>query len=306
MNNTISKGIEKIKLDQLLQQNFPLAHLSTYQTGGEADYFASPKNLFELKALIKWAKEQNLPITTLGGGSNVLIADDGVEGLVISTLSLTAFHIRGLIFCVQSGLLLDTAINIAIENSLSGLELLGGLPGTVGGGIWGNAEAHNLAISDLIEWVDYLDEDGNLLRLNAYDKNFSYKKSPFMDKFSFIYEIAFRLIPNKNTSEARLQKEKSRTKRIAAGQFDWPSSGCFFKNPKGISVGKLIDEANLKNLNYNGAYVSSHHGNFIVKKSEKTKSSDIFYLSQIVAQKIEESYNLNLMREVILIGRWNI
>ena len=304
MSTTIRNADEKINIDHLTQKRVPLAPLCSYGTGGEADLFAAPKNLDELRSLVRWARGERLPITVLAGGTNVLVSDEGVEGLVLSMNSLVEHHVRGCIFCTQGGLSLDTAINVAIEHSLSGLEPLGGLPGSVGGAVWGNAGSGGLWISEMIEWVDYLDEEGELFRLHAMDHGFSYKNSPFKGTTHIIYEIAFRLIPNKNTSQARLRKEESRTERMESGQFDFPSAGCVFKNPRGMSAGKLIDDAGLKGLSVGGASVSEHHANFIVNSSRTASSRDILELSSIVAQEIEKRNGTLLEREIILIGRW--
>jgi UDP-N-acetylmuramate dehydrogenase len=302
---TIRNADEKINIDRLVTRDVPLAPLSTYGTGGSADFLASPRDLAQLRAVIRWAAGKQLPVTVLAGGSNVLISDDGVEGLVISTGNLNAHHVRGCIFCAQSGLMLDTAINVAIEHSLSGLEPLGGLPGSVGGAVWGNAGSGGLWISELIEWVDYLDEEGELVRFQGMDNGFSYKRSPFMGKNWILFEIAFRLTPNKNTSDARLRKEQSRSSRLESGQFDYPSAGCVFKNPRGISAGKLIDDAGLKGFSVGGAAVSEHHANFIVRTSGEATSSDIYELSTIIAHEVKRKYQTDLEREIILIGRWN-
>jgi UDP-N-acetylmuramate dehydrogenase len=304
VDTTIRNAGEKINIDDLVRRQVPLAPMCSYKTGGTADFLAQPRNLDELRALVGWAHGKRLPVTILAGGSNVLISDDGVEGLVICTTSMDQHHVRGCIFCTQSGLVLDTAINVAIEHSLSGLEPLGGLPGTVGGAVWGNAGSGGVWISELVEWIDWLDEDGQLRRMHALDNGFSYKCSPFMGKRQIIYEIAFRLIPNKNTSQARLRKEQSRTERMESGQFDFPSAGCVFKNPRGTSAGKLIDEAGLKGLEVGGAKVSDHHANFIVNSSGKATSSDILELSALVAREVSTHSGIDLEREIILIGRW--
>lgn len=306
MNTTIRNADEKINIDQLIHRNVALSPLSSFGTGGEADWLATPKNLPELRAIVGWAREKNLPVTILGGGSNVLISDDGVEGLVLLTSGLTSYHFRGSIFCTQAGLPLDTAINVAIEHSLSGLEPLGGLPGTVGGAVRGNAGAGGLWISELIEWIDYLDSEGNLARYHGIDNGFSYKHSPFTGTNRIIYEIAFRLVPNKNSSDARLKKEQSRTERLESGQFDFPSAGCIFKNPRGTSAGKLIDEAGLKGMAIGGAMVSENHANFIVNNERKATSNDIFELSTMVAHEVKKRFDIELEREIILLGRWNI
>ncbi len=292
-------------MEQLIHKNVALASLCSYGTGGSADYLAIPTNLKELQASLSWAHTRQLPITILGRGTNVLIADAGIEGLVVLTTRLDAHHARGCIFCTEGGLSLDTAINIAIEHSLSGLEPLGGLPGTVAGAVFGNAGANGRYIGDLIEWVEYIDAEGNLQRHHTVDGGFAYKHSPFSGTDAVIYEVAFRLIPNKDSSKARLIKEKSRTERLEKGQFDLPSAGCVFKNPKDISAGNLIEKAGLKGMSHNGAAISKNHANFIVNSSRRATSQDIFELSTTVQKEIQEKFGITLEREITLLGRWN-
>lgn len=304
MATTISNTPEKINIKDLIVAQQPLAALCTYKTGGNADFLASPTNLEHLQALLAFSRQNQLPITILGGGSNVLISDEGVPGLVILTHKLCSYHVRGTLFCAQSGLSLETAINASIENSLSGLETLGGLPGTLGGAVWGNASTHGLQLSQLIEWVDYLTPDGEIARIHRDDDRFAYKRSPFMGTKNIIYEVALRLIPNKNTSEARLHKEQSRKERMDSGQFDHPSAGCVFKNPRGKPAGMLIDEAGIKELSVGGASISSRHGNFIINTDGAATSKDILKLAELARKAVFDRFGIELEREIVLIGRW--
>jgi UDP-N-acetylmuramate dehydrogenase len=304
VNTTISNTYEKININDIIRRDVPMASLCTYHTGGKADMLASPASLGQIRAVLQYAMENNVKTTILGGGSNVLISDDGIEGLTILTSKLTSCHVRGTLFCAQTGLLLENAINVAIENSLSGLESLGGLPGTVGGAVWGNASTQGVMLSDLIEWVDYLEPDGSICRIHRYDQRFAYKQSPFMGSNYFIYEVVLRLLPNKNTSEARLQKEKSRRERLDSGQFDHPSAGCVFKNPRNKPAGMLIDEAGLKGRTVGGAKVSPSHGNFIINTEGKATSKDIRDLADIMQKEVMNRFGISLEREIVLIGRW--
>lgn len=304
MATTISNTTEKINIKDLILEHQPLASLCTYRTGGNADLLAIPTNLEQLKALLEYSRKNKVPITILGDGSNVLISDEGVAGLVILTKKLCSYHVRGTVFCAQSGLSLENAINASIENSLSGLETLGGLPGTIGGAVWGNASTHGVQLSNLIEWVDYLTPEGEIARIHREDDRFAYKRSPFMGTQNVIYEVALRLIPNKNTSEARLHKEQSRKERIDSGQFDHPSAGCVFKNPRGKPAGMLIDEAGLIGLKVGGAQISSWHGNFIINTDGLATSTDIFELAELARNAVYTHFGIELEREIVLIGRW--
>ena len=304
VNTTISNTHEKININAIIQRNVTLASLCTYRTGGKADILALPATLDQLREVRRYAAENQLKTTILGGGSNVLVSDDGIEGLTILTSRLAACHVRGTLFCAQAGLLLEKAINVSIENSLSGLEPLGGLPGTVGGAVWGNASTRGLMLSDLIEWVDYLENDGSICRIHRGDERFSYKKSPFMGTNHIIYEVVLRLLPNKNTSEARLWKEQSRRERLESGQFDHPSAGCVFKNPRDKPAGMLIDEAGLKGRKVGGAQVSPSHGNFIINTEGKATSKDIRDLALLMQEEVYNRFGIELEREIVFIGRW--
>ncbi len=304
MNTTIRNESEKINIKELIIPNAPLKPYTSYKCGGPADFLTIPKDLNEMRTIIAWANSKDIPITLLGAGSNILVSDDGVEGVVILTTSLNKFHIRGLLCVAMSGLNLDTLINIAIEHNLSGLEPLGGLPGTIGGAVWGNSGTHEITISTFIEWVDYLDSKGDLYRYYPINETTNYRTSYFKEHSYFIYEVALRLHFNKNSSLARLNKEKSRLERLQKGEYDLPSAGCMFKNPPGFFAGRLIEEAGCKNASLHGAMVSPHHANFIVKTKQETTSQDIYDLSEKVKEAVYENAKIELEREVTLIGRW--
>ena len=304
VDTTIRNEVEKINIDAILIRDVPLAPLCSYRTGGDADLLGTPSNLSELRALLAYASEHGLSITLLGGGTNVLVSDRGVRGLTILTTRLHQVHVRGTLLCAQAGLSVDKTIQIAIEHSLCGLELLGGLPGTIGGAVRGNAGANGVWLSDFVEWVDYIDMDGTLGRVFRSEMDFSYKHSCFSSNNYVIYEVVLRLIPNKETSEAMRMREQSRRKRFVAGQFDYPSAGCMFKNPEGYSAGKLIDQAKLNTLTVGGAAVSHKHANFIINRSGDATSMDMYRLSQQIAEHVEKSEHIKLEREIQLIGQW--
>ena len=304
MNTTISNESEKINTEELIIPHAPLKPFTSYKCGGPADFLSIPTNLHELKGVIRWANSKEIPITVLGAGSNILVSDDGVEGLVILTHKLNKFHIRGLLYVADCGLNLDTLINVSIEHNLSGLEPLGGLPGTIGGAVWGNSGTNELTISSFIEWVDYLDNEGNLYRYYPLNETTNYRNSYFKEHGYIIYEVALRLHFNKNSSLARLKKERSRLERLQKGEYDLPSAGCMFKNPPGFFAGQLIEESGGKKRSLHGAMVSPHHANFIVKTKQETTSRDIYNLSEAIKKLVYEYAKIELEREVTLIGRW--
>ncbi|MFA6688478.1 MAG: UDP-N-acetylmuramate dehydrogenase [Sphaerochaetaceae bacterium] len=292
--------------EPLIERNVPLAEHTTFKCGGAADYAATPHSLQELRDALAFARMNELPVTVLGGGSNVLVSDRGVRGLVLFTRKLSSCHVRGELLCARCGLSLDKAINISIEHGLTGMELLGGIPGSVGGAVAGNTGVAGMQIGDLLEYVDYLTFDGAAHRLEVFPDMFPYRSSPFTGKNDrIIFEIGFRLAPTNQSSEARLRKEAARTRRKQAGQYDVPSAGCMFKNPSpAVSAGKLIDECDFKGKRLGGARVSPSHANFFLNPDHTATSRDIWMLSEQIRRAVLEKTGFALERELRLIGEW--
>ena len=305
MSINVRNSGEKINLEELLKANLPLASHSTIHTGGSADLAAFPADFEELRALLIYAEKNELPVTILGGCSNSLISDDGVAGLTIITTHLTRRHVQGEMFCVRCGLPLDRAIDLAIEDGLCGLELLGGIPGTVGGAIFGNSGANGVQISDLLYYVDYMTFDGKLHRMQTHADEFSYRHSPFKEKKdTIIYEAGFRLIPTIQTSEARKSKDEAKKKRKLSGQYDNPSLGCVFCNPAQGSAGELIEQCNLKGTTVGGASICHRHANIIINGKGKATSKDVYNLMLLTQEKVFKEKGILLKKEIQCIGRW--
>jgi UDP-N-acetylmuramate dehydrogenase len=305
MVTNVRNSGEKINLEDLLEHGVSLSGHTTIHTGGKADCVAYPNDFEELRALFSYASEQGLPVTVLGGGSNCLISDDGIEGLTIVTTHLTRLHILGELFCVRCGLSLDRAIDRAIEAGLSGLEKLGGIPGTVGGAIWGNSGTDEVQVSDLLYYVDYMTPDGKLHRMQTHADEFSYRRSPFTDHGEYVlYEAGFRLIPTTQTSDAQIRKEEAKKKRKLSGQYDNPSLGCVFKNPPDAHAGQLIETCGLKGAQVGGASVSQRHGNIIINSKGNATSRNVHDLVALVQKTVEQQTHIHLEPEIRLIGRW--
>ncbi len=289
----------------MLVANLPLAHHSSINTGGNADLAAYPTDFAELRALLAYAEKNAMPITVLGGMSNSLISDQGIAGLTIITTHLARRHVQGEMFCVRSGLALDRAIDFSLEAGLSGLELLGGIPGSVGGAIYGNAGANGMAIGTLLYYVDYMTFDGKLHRKQTHSDEFSYRYSPFTGrKDIIIYEAGFRLNPTLKTSEARKQKDEVKRKRKEKGHYDNPSLGSIFANPPGEYAGKLLEACEFRETSIGGAMISNRHCNFIVNSHGKATSSDVYALLCLMQKEVFNRTGIQLCPEIQLIGRW--
>ncbi|PIR88467.1 MAG: UDP-N-acetylenolpyruvoylglucosamine reductase [Candidatus Harrisonbacteria bacterium CG10_big_fil_rev_8_21_14_0_10_44_23] len=312
----------------MFEKDVDLKKLSNYKIGGKADYFASVGATEELIEVIKEAKEKNLDIFILGGGTNVLIGDDGFRGLVIKPnfLSLTN---DGDELKVGAGVTIKDLLNFCIDNSLSGLEWAGGLPGTVGGAIFGNAGAFGGEMKDNVAKVVSVNVDEGepkVLERNNEECKFGYRDSVFKKlaqtgKREIITEIEFDLeLGEKREIETKIQEKIDY--RQAKQPLEYPNIGSMFKNVKWdtlpeevqarflekkkndpfpvLPVAVLIDAAGLKGSKEGGAQVSEKHPNFIVNV-DSASSADVKALVDKVQNKIKAEFGVELDREVIFL-----
>jgi len=286
-----------------IKKDYPIGELTTFKIGGNAQYFCTPQNLTEVIESLQFTQDGNFPLYILGGGANILVADTGVEGLVLSTQKLDKVEIKDNLVSCECGILINDLNKILINSSLSGMEFSGGLPGSIGGAVFMNARCYGKEFSDIVESVVVLNENFKEEILTKKDLDYSYKNSVFMrrDKL-FIYKVNLKLeYGNKQEIEALYQKNA--VDRTQKGQFEYPSAGCAFKNDYsfGISTGKIIDELNLKGISIGGAEVYLKHGNFIINKNNAT-ASDVVKLIELVEKEVYEKKGIKLEREVRLIG----
>ncbi len=300
MASNVRNQSEKIKFAEV-----SLAPLSNIRCGGRAANLARPRSLEQLVASVKIANDEGLGLTILGGLTNSLISDRGIEGLTIHTIDLNRVRVQGNLLIAQCGVLMDTLIDYGIDRLLGGMERLGGLPGTVGGAIYGNSGANGLLCADLLYWVDCIDRQGNLIRLRAHPQEYSYRHSPFWGKDELvIYEAAFKLDPIIQTNEARRLKEQYKGERKAKGQYTYPSIGCIFRNPDGKSAGQIIDALGLKGAREGGAAISPHHANFIINVDGTATATDVAALIKRIKDEVSQKCSITLTEEIRLLGQW--
>lgn len=286
-----------------LRKDFPLDQLTSFRTGGKAEYLLSPSSVADLVRTLDICRELSMPATIAGAFTNCLVPDAGIRGAVITTTGVKGLVIKGDLVTAYAGERLDNLLNKTIEHHLTGLEELGGIPGTVGGATWGNAGANGKSIGTYFFYSDYINASGKFMRMPSFSDAFGYRRSPFAPG-DVIISTAFRLVPNYDTASAREKKEEYRRMRREGGQYDQPNAGCVFRNPgEGVSAGMLIDSCGLKGMSYGGAMVSHRHANFIVNADNAT-SSDIFALSEICREAVAAKYNITLEYELKFLGDW--
>jgi UDP-N-acetylmuramate dehydrogenase len=284
----------------------PLARFTTMRVGGPADLFVTAHNRMELRALVRFARTRGLPHVLLGRGSDVVISDRGVRGLVIQDRA-EGSRIDGDRYVAEAGVPMARAATETQKAGLSGLEFGLAIPGTVGGAVWANAGAHESDIATILESADVLLADGTEARLPAAELALAYRdsrlKHPGDGAAEIVLAATFRLLAA-SADEIKARLDDIRRWRQAHQPLGLPSAGSFFRNPTGDSAGRLIDEAGLKGLRLGGAVVSEKHANFIVNDG-KGSAADVRRLGDRVRDEVERRHGVRLEHEVIFVGDWS-
>jgi UDP-N-acetylmuramate dehydrogenase len=280
----------------------PLARFTTMRVGGPADLFATVHNIHELRAIVRFARSREVPLTLLGRGSDVVIADAGIRGLVVQNRA-EGSRTDGERYIAESGVPMARAATETQKAGLSGLEFGLAIPGTVGGSVWANAGAHESDVAAVIEWADVLLADGTESRLATADLGLSYRDSRFKERpGDVVLAAAFRLEPaDPPTIAGRL--DEIRRWRREHQPLGIPSAGSAFRNPTGDSAGRLIEDAGLKGLRIGGAAISEKHANFIVNDA-KGSATDVRALLDRARDEVARRTGIELVPEIVFLGDW--
>jgi len=283
-------------LEEIVETDYPLAKRTWYGLGGAADYFIRPKNVKQLKDVVRRCSKNNIPIYVMGFGSNLLISDKGLRGAVIKLEAeqFTQIEFDGEEVTAWAGAELSKLVLTCVEKGLSGIEALTGIPGSVGGAVKMNAGGSFGDFGSTVESVTLMDIDGNVFEKSKPELVFDYRRTNITAKFI----LSARLKLNESDSEQIMRTVKEIWIYKKNNQpLNTKNSGCIFKNPQGGSAGGLIDRAGLKGLKIGGAVVSEKHANFIIAE-KGCKSSDVIKLIETIKEKIKEQFNTELELEV--------
>ena len=280
----------------ILQHDKPLAPLTWMNLGGPAQFFLEPRDQAELQRVVVCCHENSIPVHVLGGGSNLLIRAEGVSGAVIrlANASFAELTVDGTTLRAGSGALLSQAISISVRAGLAGLEVLAGIPGTVGGALKGNAGGRAGEISETARSVTTMTAKGEIVTRSGDDLSFAYRSSNIAEPF--ILEGTFQLHPD-DPDDITTRMRKLWIMKKATQPLSDQSAGCIFKNPRGQSAGALIDQAGLKGTRLGGAEISDRHANFVVTH-DGCKSDDVLRLIDLVRSKIAEQFGVELELEI--------
>jgi UDP-N-acetylmuramate dehydrogenase len=295
-----------------VRENVGLARYTTFNIGGPAKYFFVAKTKQDLIKAIKIAKQNNLRFFILGGGSNLLVNDKGYDGLVINfQFSIFNFHGRpqadspkGCFSKINAGAgtLLSEVVQQSVENGLTGLEWAVGIPGTIGGAIYGNAggsiNGNRVSIGDFVESVEILDKNLKIKKYTKKQCKFAYRESIFKHNNEIILSVVLKLKKGNSEKNKEIIKQifKERTQKIPKGY----SAGCIFKNSDKYSAGYLIDECGLKGKKIGRAEISKKHSNFIINLGN-AQANDVLKLIKLVKQKVRQKFKISLEEEIQLI-----
>lgn len=279
----------------------PMAKHTSFRIGGPADLLAQPADEAELAALLQVASEHAVPVTLIGNGSNLLVRDKGIRGLVIKLGNLfSGVEVCGNTLTFGCGVSLAMASKKAASLSLSGLEFAVGIPGTIGGAVYMNAGAYDGEMAKVVTKVRVMDEQGKTSELAASELDFAYRHTALQNSGHIVTSVTVSLVPGDADAIAAKMADFSQ-RRISKQPLELPSAGSMFKRPPGYFAGTLIDQTGLKGYTVGGAQVSTKHAGFVVNIGGAT-ASDVLQLISDVQSKVFAAHGVHLEPEVLVLG----
>lgn len=304
-NSIETKGIYLPGTDCVIKSQVSLAAYTSYRVGGPAQWCVAPRNLEAMQASIQYAKIHELAVTILGSGSNLLVSDCGISGLVIVTRHLRHSH-----FDTQTGRLTVAAGEPipaiawqAAEQGWQGFEWAVGIPGTIGGAVVMNAGAHNSCIADILVSAEVILPNGTLETLSKEQLSYRYRTSNLQGSDRIVTQATFQLQPGADPAQVLAATKQHKQHRLNTQPYHLPSCGSVFRNPKPYAAGWLIEQTGLKGYQIGKAQVAQRHANFIVNCGGAS-AWDIFNLIRHVQHQVQERWSVVLEPEVKMIGEF--
>ena len=287
-----------------IKKNFSLSKLTTLKVGGQAEFLSMPESLCELREIYRWVQDGQLSCEMIGAGSNLLIDDNGLKGLIICTKNLKGSNLNtenGIIEAL-AGESLPTLSRKAAKSGLKGLEWAVGIPGTVGGAAVMNAGAQGGCIADQLVSIKVLSiKEGKEFEISKEDLKFSYRHSILQEEKLIVLSARFSLEPGKNKEDLTKKTNENLNHRTSTQPYHLPSCGSVFRNPEPYKAGQLIEELGMKGFSIGDAEISNTHANFIVNRGQAT-AQDVQKLILYIQDRVKEAYGLILYPEVKQLG----
>ncbi len=281
----------------------PMSKHTTFKVGGPAECYIKIDDIQDLRHILQFAKQNDIPITILGNGSNVLVLDRGLKGIVLNIRfnKIEMMNLDKKIFAnVGAGVKISVFGHLLLKNAITGLEELSGIPGTIGGAVRMNAGAHGKEFKDIVSTVTCMDYDGNIHQFENEDMHFEYRRSMLKDNPYIVLEVHMEFQKGEE-KDIKEKMEEYATYRKEKQPIEYPSAGSTFKRGTDFITAKLIDEAGLKGYSIGGAEVSSKHAGFIINKGDAT-AKDILELIEYVKHEVEEKFDKKIELEIEIMG----
>ena len=301
MNQEFLKELSGQLPDLEIKKNEPMAKHTTFKVGGPADIYVTP-DIKALDTILKLAKEYNIPLTIIGNGSNLLVTDKGIRGLVVEIgKAMESIKISGTTITVGAGTLMSRAANAAAEAGLGGMEFAAGIPGSIGGAVVMNAGAYGGEMVHIVKEAKLVSKDGSHEYTMSCDElQLSYRHSILHETGDIVVSVTLQLEEGNKEEISATMKELA-AKRNEKQPVHLPSAGSFFKRPEGYFAGKLVQDAGMKGFSVGAAQVSPLHSGFIVNNGGAT-ATEILQLMEIVQAAVMEQFGVKLEPEVRIIG----
>lgn len=297
--NNLCDKLNDYKIEYLL--NEPMCRHTTFKIGGNADVFANVKSIDELKNIIGIAKQYDVPYFVLGKGSNLLVSDNGIEGLVINLDGINNIEIQGETMVCGAGASLRSVCIAAQKASLTGLEFAYGIPGSLGGALYMNAGAYGGEMSQVVTSATAIDASGNEIEFTLADMKLGYRTSVFKNTGLIITGITIKLTTG-DAQSIKNEMDNIFARRRDKQPLEYPSAGSTFKRPEGYFAGALIEQNNLKGVSVGGAQVSQKHAGFVINTGNAT-CDDVINLIKKIKDTVKQADGVELEPEVIFVGR---
>ena len=303
--NLFKKDLEKVYIELMesvsvnsIKKNEKMSNHTTLGVGGEAKLFVEPETEVEIVDVIKIAKKNNIPLYIIGRGSNLLVSDNGLNGIVLKIANkFSSVMINGDSIISRAGAPVATISKLAMKNSLSGIEFASGIPGTVGGAIAMNAGAYGGEMKDIVEWVKVIKEDGSIEKIQNKDMEFEYRKSILTKNPNWVVLSVKMNLQKGNQAEILKEMIDRNKKRVVSQPLHKYNCGSTFKRPEGHFAGKLIEDCGLKGYRYNNVEISSKHAGFIVNDGKST-ANDMLHVIDVAKKAVKDKFGIVLEEEV--------
>ncbi|AGX45257.1 UDP-N-acetylmuramate dehydrogenase [Clostridium saccharobutylicum] len=290
----------KIYEESQIQVDAKMSEHIYFKVGGPVDILLTPNNIQQLKESITICKENEIPFYVIGNGSNLLVKDGGIRGVVIKLCELNKIKRVGNKITAECGALLKDVSAEATAGSLSGFQFACGIPGSVGGAVFMNAGAYDGEISFVIEKAEVLDDKQEIRVLSKEELNLGYRQSLVMEKGYIVLSATFELTPG-DKEQIQSRVSELTTRREDRQPLEYPSAGSTFKRPEGHFAGKLIEDAGLKGFTIGGACISEKHAGFVINKGQGT-AKDVLDVIHHVQDEVKKQFGVELQPEVRILG----